>query len=180
MRFTEFLRTAVLLFAASATVLGIVSIVGATSKNENSLIYFSLGWWGAATLVGIYVGRRMRVTEGIRRLLADARSTPMLPEVEPGRVIFNRLWMLAALTIVAGAVAWLVPQVPAVATGYALIGALGWRRQSSAVLAIEQRDGVQYYVEPTPPMRPTKLIRAPGYRKLDTLREPARRPGSPV
>jgi len=122
----------------------------------------------------------MRVTDGIARLLADARSTPLLPEVEPGRIIFNRLWLLVVLTLVSGAVAFLVPQVPSVATGYAILGALGWRRQSAAVLAIEQRDGVQFYVEPTPPLRPTKLIRAPGYRKLNSLREPAHRPGSPV
>ena len=112
MRFTEFLKTAVLLFAASATVLAAVTIVGASSKGDNSLIYFSLGWWGAATITGIFVGRRMKVTDGIRRLLADARSTPILPEVEPGRVIFNRLWLLAVLTIGAGALAFLVPQVP--------------------------------------------------------------------
>lgn len=180
MRFTDFLKTAVLLFAASATVLAVVAIAGASAKGNNSLIYFSLGWWGASTVAGTVVGRRMKVTDGIARLLANARSTPMLPEVEPGRVIFNRLWLLAVLTIVAGAVAFLVPQVPAVATGYALLGALGWRRQSSAVLAIEQRDGVQFWVEPTPAMRPTKLVRTPGFRKLDTLREPAHRPGSPV
>lgn len=180
MRFTEFLKTAILLFAASGTVLAAVTIVGATSNGNNSLIYFSLAWWGTATITGIFLGRRMRVTEGIARLLADARTTPMLPEVEPGRIIFNRLWLLVALTIVAGSVAFLVPQVPAVATGYAILGALGWRRQSAAVLAIEQRDGVQFYVEPTPPLAPTKLIRAPGYRKLESLREPARRPGSTV
>jgi hypothetical protein len=180
MRFTDFLKTSVLLFAASGTVLAVVAIAGATSKGATSLIYFSLAWWGAATIAGIFLGRRMRVTDGIAKLLADARATPMLPEVEPSRVIFNRLWLLAALTIVSGGVAWLVPQVPAVATGYAIIGGLGWRRQSAAVLAIEQRDGVQFYVEPTPPLSPTKLIRAPGYRKLDSLREPARRPGSPV
>jgi hypothetical protein len=48
------------------------------------------------------------------------------------------------------------------------------------VLAIEQRDGVQFYIEPTGPFEPTKLIRVPGYRKLESLREPARRPGAPV
>ena len=180
MRFTEFLRVGVLLFAASATVLAIVAIAGASSRGATSLIYFSLAWWGTATLAGIYVGRRMRVTSGIARLLANARTTPVLPEVEPGRVLFNRLWMLAALTLVAGGLAFLVPQVPSVATGYALFGALGWRRQSSAVMAIEQRDGVQFYVEPVPPLSPTKLLRTPGYRKLETLREPARRPGAPV
>jgi hypothetical protein len=180
MRFTDFLRTAVLLFGGSATALAVVTIVGATSKGESALIYFSLGWWLAATIAGVVLGRRPAVTTGIGRLLAGARSTPVLPEVEPGRVLINRLWMLAGLTVAAGAVAFLIPQVPAVGAGYALLGALGWRRQSSAVLAIEQRDGVQFYVEPSGPFEPTKLIRVPGYRKLKSLREPARRPGAPV
>ncbi len=45
MRFTDFLRTAVLLFGASATVLAVVTIAGATSKGDTTLIFFSLGWW---------------------------------------------------------------------------------------------------------------------------------------
>ena len=180
MRFTDFLRTAVLLFAASATVLAAVTVAGAASAGKDTLVYFSLGWWLVATVGGIFIGRRMRVTDGIARLLAGARSTPMLPEVEPGRILVTRLWALAALTVAGGAVAFLIPQVPAVGAGYALLGALGWRRQSSAVLAIEQRDGVQFYVEPTGPFEPAKLLRVPGYRKLESLREPARRPGAPV
>jgi hypothetical protein len=180
MRFTDFLRTAVLLFGASATVLGVVTIAGSGSKGETTLIYFSLGWWLVATAGGIVLGRRARVTGGISRLLADARSTPVLPEVEPGRILITRLWALLALTVAGGAVAFLLPQVPAVGAGYALGSALAWRRQSSAVLAIEQRDGVQFYVEPTGPFEPTKLLRVPGYRKLESLREPARRPGAPV
>jgi hypothetical protein len=180
MRFTDFLRTAVLLFAASATVLAAVTIAGATSKGERTLIYFSLGWWLVATAGGIILGRRPRVTDGISRLLASARSTPVLPEVEPARILITRLWALALLTVAGGAVAFLIPQVPAVGAGYALGVALLWRRQGPAVLAIEQRDGVQFYVEHTGPFEPTKLLRVPGYRKLESLREPARRPGAPV
>jgi len=180
MRFTDFLRTAVLLFGASATVLAAVTIAGAASEGKDTLVYFSLGWWLVATVAGIFIGRRLRVTDGIARLLAGARSTPVLPEVEPGRILITRLWALAALTVAGGAVAFLIPQVPAVGAGYALLGALGWRRQHSAVLAVEQRDGVQFYVEPTGPFEPTKLLRVPGYRKLESLREPARRPGAPV
>jgi hypothetical protein len=180
MRFTDFLRTAVLLFGASATVLAAVTIAGAAAQGKDTLVYFSLGWWLVATFGGVFLGRRGRVTDGIAGLLAGARSTPMLPEVEPGRILITRLWALAALTVAGGAVAFLIPQVPAVGAGYALLGALGWRRQSSAVLAIEQRDGVQFYVEPTGPFEPTKLLRVPGYRKLESLREPARRPGAPV
>jgi len=180
MRFTDFLRTAVLLFGASATVLAAVTIAGAASQGKDTLVYFSLGWWLVATMAGVFIGRRAHVTDGIARVLAGARSTPVLPEVEPGRILITRLWALAALTVAGGAVAFLIPQVPAVGAGYALLGALGWRRQSSAVLAIEQRDGVQFYVEPTGPFEPTKLLRVPGYRKLESLREPARRPGAPV
>jgi len=36
----------------------------------------------------------------------------------------------------------------AIATGFAIIWALAWRRQESAVAAIEGRDGVRFYVEP--------------------------------
>jgi hypothetical protein len=180
MRFTDFLRTAVLLFGASATVLAAVTIAGAGSNGESTLIYFSLGWWVLAAVGGVFAGRRPSLTGGIARLLAGARSTPLLPEVEPGRILITRLWLLAMLTVAGGAVAFVLPQVPAVGAGYALIGALAWRRQSSAVLAIEHRDGVQFYVEPTGPFEPTKLIRVPGYRKLESLREPARRPGAPV
>ena len=31
--------------------------------------------------------------------------------------------------------------------------------------AIEERDGVAFYVEPTSPLKPIKLIRAPGFRR---------------
>ena len=50
-------------------------------------------------------------------------------------------------TVGAGALAFAVPQVPAVATGFAIIWALAWRRQASAVTAIEERDGARFYVE---------------------------------
>jgi hypothetical protein len=51
-----------------------------------------------------------------------------------------------------------------VATGFAIIWALAWRRQASAVTAIEERDGARFYVEKTSPLRPIKLVRTPGFR----------------
>jgi hypothetical protein len=51
-----------------------------------------------------------------------------------------------------------------VAAGFAIIWALAWRRQASAVTAIEERDGVRFYVEPTSPLRPIRLVRTPGFR----------------
>ena len=60
----------------------------------------------------------------------------------------NRLWPLLLSTIVAGGLGLIAPQIPGIATGFAIIWALGWRRQESAVRAIEERDGVTFYVEP--------------------------------
>ena len=71
---------------------------------------------------------------------------------------------MRAWSILLGAVAFLVPQVPAVATGFAIIWALGWRRQASAVRAIEQRDGARFYVDKTSPLQPIRLVRTPGFR----------------
>ena len=53
-------------------------------------------------------------------------------------------------------------QVAAVAAGFAIIWALAWRRQDSAVTAIEDRDGFRFYVDRTPPRSPIRLIRTPG------------------
>jgi hypothetical protein len=164
-RFTDFLRTAVLLFAGSATALAIVAIAGAQSAEDDVLIYVAVGWWLIATLVGLWLGRAAAISASIGRMLAQARATPALPEQEPGGVVFNRLWALGLFTLVAGGLAFLVPQVPAIATGYALILALAWRRQPQAVKAIEERDGVQFYIERSSPFRPTKLVKVPGLRK---------------
>ena len=58
----------------------------------------------------------------------------------------------------------MLPQVPAVAAGFAVIWALAWRRQASAVAAIEERDGARFYVERTSPLRAIRLVRTPGFR----------------
>jgi len=166
-RFTDFLRTAVLLFAGAATALAFVSLVGANSDNDTTLLLVALVWWTATGVSGIWLGRRPRVNAGLARLMSSARSATALPEVEPGRIVINRLWGFALLTVASGAVAFLVPQVPMVATGYALLFALAWRRQAAAVAAVEERDGVRFYVESTSPFKPTRLIRTPGFRKFD-------------
>ena len=165
MPFTDFLKATVLLCAGAATALAVVSIAGAQSDEDTTLLYVAVGWWAAAALIGLWLGRQADVTDGIGRLLASARATQTLPPVQPGTVIFNRLWALLLVTIVSGAVAFLVPQVPAIAAGYALLVALAWRRQSRAVEAVEQRDGVRFWVEPSSPFRPTQLVRTPGFRK---------------
>ena len=165
MPFTDFLRTTVLLCSGAATALAVVAIAGARADDDTTTLYVALGWWGAAALIGLWLGRRAEVTEGIGRLLSGSRATQALPELQPGSVVFNRLWALIALTLVSGAVAFLIPQVPAIAAGYCLLLALAWRRQSRAVEAVEQRDGVRFWVEQSSPFKPTQLVRTPGFRR---------------
>ena len=105
----------------------------------------------AASIIGVLLGRRPQVTAPIGRLLADAKMATMLPEHRPAAVILNRLWPLLISTVAAGAIGFIFPQVPAVACGFAIIWSLAWRRQDSAVLAVEERDGVTFYVERTSP-----------------------------
>ncbi len=66
-------------------------------------------------LIGIWLGRRASTSPPIASLLARARTQPTLPEVNPGRTLINRLWPLLFSTIGAGALAFVLPQVPAVA-----------------------------------------------------------------
>jgi hypothetical protein len=177
MRFREFLRVAVLLFGGAATALAVVSVLSATRDDDTSLILFAAGWWVAAAVLGLWFGRGASTTAGIARLLSGARSSTSLPELEPGTVLFNRLWPLALIAVVAGGLGFLVPQVPVVATGYALIAALSWRRQHAAVAAIELRDGVEFWFDRSSPFKQPRLVRVPGLRKIaptSQRREPAR------
>jgi hypothetical protein len=179
-RFREFLRVAVLLFGGAATALAVVSIVGAAREADTALVVVAAAWWVVATVAGLWLGRRPAATPGIGRLLAAARTSPTLPELEPGGVLFNRLWPLAVLAVAAGAVGFFVPQVPAVATGYALLAALWWRKQSAAVAAIEERDGVQYWFDRSSPFGGPRLIRTPGLRRVEPMPGRAARDEEPA
>ena len=165
MRFVDLLRTAVMLSAGAATMLAIVTVLGATRVADDTLVLIGAGWWVAAALIGTFVGRRQQVSQPIGRVLADARTATMMPEHRPGPVVFNRLWPLLLSTVAAAIVGIFFPQVPMVAAGFAIIWALAWRRQDAAVVAIEERDGVTFYVERTSPVRPIRLVRTPGFRR---------------
>jgi len=181
MRFTDFLKATVMTSAAAATLLAAITAFAASRADDPLLVPFAAAWWIAAGAIGGALGRRAQTSPPIARLLADARSTHSLPEVSPGRVLFNRLWPLLACTVVAAGLALLLPQIAAIATGFAIIWALSWRRQDAAVTAIEGRDGVRYYVERTSPLSAIRLVRTPGFRAdLWQLEEtPRRAPAGP-
>src|SRR5581483_7451728 len=115
--------------AGAATVLAAVTVAGASGNSNDLIVPFSAGWWVAAGLIRIWLGRRAETSPPVASLLSSARTQTTLPEVNPARTMLNRLWPLLLSTIGAGALAFLVPQVPAVATGFAIIWSLAWRRQ---------------------------------------------------
>jgi len=164
-RFVDLLRVTVLLSAGAATALAVVCVAGASAAGDASPVLVSAAWWVVAIVIGIVAGRRAQASPPVTRALAEARAATALPEQRPGLVVLNRLWPLLLSTVLAGAVAFLVPQVPGIAAGFAMIWALAWRRQDAAVLAIEERDGVTFYVERTSPLRAIRLLRTPGFRR---------------
>jgi hypothetical protein len=163
--YTDFLRTTVLLCSGAATALAVVAIAGARADDDTTTLYYALVWWTVSTMIPLWMGRRGEPLEGVRRLMSRARASQTLPELQPGAVVFNRLWTLILLVLAAGGVAFLIPQVAATAAGFCLLMALLWRRQPAAVEAIEQRDGVRFYVENNSPFRPTQLVRTPWIRR---------------
>jgi hypothetical protein len=163
-RFADFLRTTVLISAAAASALAAVTLARAVGGGDDLVVPVAAGWWVAAGLIGLWLGRRAETSPPIASLLASARTQASLPELNPSRTVLNRLWPLVLSTLGAGVLGVILPQVPAIATGFAIIWSLAWRRQSSAVTAIEERDGARFYIEQTSPLRPIQLVRTPGFR----------------
>jgi hypothetical protein len=164
LRFGDFLKATVLLSAASATLLAALTVIGLSRQASNdTAAYVCVAWWALSALTGSWLGRRAESSPPIARLLASAKSQTLLPERNPGRTIVNRLWPLLVSTLAAAVVSVFLPQVAGIAAGFGVIWALGWRRQEQAVAAIEERDGVRFYVDSTSPLRPMQLVRTPGF-----------------
>ena len=163
MRFGDFLRATVLLSAASATLIAALTVIGLQNSLSDTAVYIVFAWWVIATVIGSIMGSRGEATHAIANLLAGARHQHTLPELAPARTIANRLWPLLIVTLGAGVLSVFAPQLGGIAAGFSIIWSLAWRRQESAVLAIEERDGVRFYVDRTSPLGSIKLIRTPGF-----------------
>jgi hypothetical protein len=165
-RFADFLKNTVLLSAGVATVLALITVLSILTDSASLLALLSVAWWAIAALIGLVLGRRADASPPIARLLAGARATNMLPEHRPAAILLNRLWPLLAVTVLAGGLAFLAPQIPGIGAGFAIIWALAWRHQHAAVTAIEERDGVRFYVLHTSPVQPIALQRTPGFKAM--------------
>ena len=165
MAFCDFLRMTVLLAAGAATALATVTVVTADRDADTTTLIVAAAWWTISVGVGLYLGRPARAADAMRPLLAGARMTPTLPTDNPGRVAVARLLPLGAFALIAGALGFLFPGVAAIGTGFALAAALLLRAREGAVTAIEDRDGVRFYVEPGSAFQPVTLVRTPGLRR---------------
>ena len=90
MRFPEFLRTTVLICAAAATVLGAVTLAGASGADDDLLLPFAAGWWafaGGDRRVARAPGEHVLADRGAarRRAHADdaARARPRADRAQP-------------------------------------------------------------------------------------------------
>jgi hypothetical protein len=162
MPFTDLLRLTVFLAGAEATALGAVTVLSAGAKDDTLTLLVAAGWWPIAVAIGLFLGRRSRASGGVRDVLAGARTATSLPDESPGRIALERLWPIGLTALIAGGLGFSFPGVTAIGAGYALLVALAWRAREAAVLAIEDRDGVKFYVEPTSAFRPLQLVRTPG------------------
>jgi hypothetical protein len=181
MLFSELLRITVLLVAGVATALGAVSVLLADQEDPSTLALAALGgWWLLAAVAGLVYGSSERSAEALTPVLRGARTQTSLPAETEGRIAFMRLWPIGAFALVCVIAGVVYPQIAAIGAGYAILIALGWRRREASVQAIEDRDGVRFYVEPSPAHRPVKLVRTPGlYRDRPPRAKPPPPPPVP-
>jgi hypothetical protein len=176
MAYCDLLRGTVLLSAGAATALASITVIAANQADDKTTLIVAAVWWVLAAVAGFILGRPHRAADAVRELLAGARTTPTLPTDNPNRIALARLWPIVAFAAIAGGAGLVFPGVAAIGTGYALLVALMWRHREPAVTAIEERDGVRFYVEPGSAMEPLKLVRTPG---LGRDRDPAGHPPPP-
>jgi hypothetical protein len=162
--YTDLLRVTVFITGAEATVLAAIAVLGAGGEVSGTGVIVAAAWWLISLIIGFWLGRPARAVEDMRAPLAKARTATSLPSETPGRIAAGRLWPIALTAIVAGVLGLFFPGVAVVGAGYAMIVSLAWHTREGAVLAIEQRDGVKFYVVPNSALRPIELVRTPGLR----------------
>ena len=166
MPYTDLLRITVFLTGAEATALGAITALGAGRTDDSTTIIVAAAWWLVSLAIGLYLGRPSRAADDVRDPLARARTATSLPSETPARIAVGRLWPIALTAVITGGLGLFFPGVAVIGAGYALIVSLAWHTREAAVLAIEQRDGVKFYVVPSSALRPIELVRTPGLRSV--------------
>jgi hypothetical protein len=162
--YTDLLRITVFLTGAEATALAAITALAANRDADTTTLLVAVAWWTVALMVGVLLGRPARAADGVRDALARARTATSLPDESPGRIAAGRLWPIGFTAVLAGGLGAFFPGVAAIGAGYALLVAMAMRTREAAVLGVEQRDGVKFYVVPNSAFRPIELVRTPGLR----------------
>jgi hypothetical protein len=162
--YTELLRLTVFVTGAEATALGAISAISVGGEPSATTTIVAIAWWLISLILGFWLGRPERARDDVREPLARAKTATSLPVESAGRIALQRLWPIAITAIVAGGIGLFFPGVAIIGTGYALIVSLSWHTREAAVQAIEERDGVRFYVVPGSALSPIRLVRTPGLR----------------
>ena len=171
MPYTDLLRVTVFLTAAEATALGAITAIAASRDGDTTTLIVAAAWWLVALAIGLYLGRPARAADGVRDALARARTATSLPPETPARIALGRLWPIGAHRARRRrASASSSPASPRSAPATRCSSRSPGAPARPPCSAIEQRDGVKFYVVPTSALRPIELVRTPG---------PAQRPPPP-
>jgi len=162
--YTDLLRFTVVVTAAEATILAAISALSVGGEPSATTAIVAVAWWLISLILGFWLGRPERAREDMRAPLARARMATSLPSESPTRIAAQRLWPIAVTAIIAGGLGLFFPGVAIIGTGYALIVSLAWHTREGAVQAIEERDGVRFFVVPSSALKPIQLVRTPGLR----------------
>lgn len=176
MPYTDLLRLTVLLAAAEATTLAVITILASTRTDDTTTLLVAAAWWTVAGAIGVYLGQPSRAADGVRDALSRAKTATSLPAESDNRIALGRLWPIGVTALAAGVLGIFFPGVAAVGAGYALLVALAWRTREAAVLGVEERDGVRFFVQPGSALSPIDLTRTAG---LSRDRSPAGHPPPP-
>jgi hypothetical protein len=162
--YTDLLRLTVFLVGAEATALGAIAAIAVGQADDTTTLLVAAVWWTAAMAIGALLGRPARAADGVRDALARARTATSLPPETPARIATARLWPIGVTAVATGALGVFFPGVATIGAGYALLVALALRSREAAVLGVEHRDGVKFYVVPNSALQPVELVRTPGLR----------------
>jgi hypothetical protein len=162
--YTDLLRVTVFITGAEATALGAISAISVGGEPSATTVIVAAAWWLISLILGFWLGRPERAREDMRGPLAKARMATSLPVESANRIAVQRLWPIALTAVIAGGLGLFFPGVAIIGTGYALIVSLSWHTREAAVTAIEERDGVRFYVVPNSALKPIELVRSPGLR----------------
>ena len=140
-----------------------MSVVVANRDADSVALTVAAGWWLVAAAIGFCARSPDARRRGDRAACSPERAPrpACRPRARAGSPSCG-CGRSALFALLVGGAGWVWPQVAAIGAGYAILIALAWRGREAAVAAIEERDGVRFYVEPSSALEPLRLIRTPG------------------